>query len=212
MKKLLTLTLTLILSLGVMAMTACGGGGGGGLGDLFGKSELEKAFDAIDNCTIYTVGMNTSSTAPNYMNYKFTKDKVELTTAIGTKWWDATDTSDYVLLNRSYETNYNLTVQHKTKTDYENGRKSSFDLLFGYIAQHEDKLTKTEAGNYKSIDGDPIIHTVSGTNIQYTNVTIYMEDGAIEFAELTLILLGDVVEIEVEVGNTSITLPEYQRN
>jgi hypothetical protein len=210
MKKLLTLTLTLILSLGVMAMTACGGGGGSGLGDLFGKSELEKAFDAIDNCTIETVGISESH--KDYMEYKFTSNKVELTTAAGTKWWDATDTSDYVLLERSYETNYILKVEHKSKTEYQTGRKDTFDLLFGYIAEHEDKLTKTEAGNYKSIDGDPITHTVAGKNVQYTDVIIYMEDGAIDYAELTIIIQGDVVELVVEVGNTIIILPEYDRN
>ena len=209
MKKLLTLTLTLILSLGVMAMTACGGGGGGGLGDLFGKSELEKAFDAIDNCTIETVGISESH--KDYMDYKFTSNKVELTTAAGTKWWDATDTSDYVLLERSYYTSYNLTVQHKAKSEYENGRKSSFDLLFGYIAQHEDKLTKTETGMYRTNE-EPIVHTVSGVAITYDDVRIVMEDGKITFAEFTMSMLDTVVYIEVEVGNTTITLPEYQRN
>lgn len=206
MKKLLTLVLTAILCFGVMAMSACFGGGG-----IFGQSEFEKMFDEIDNCTMYTVGNNTASTAPNYMRYKFTEDKVELTTAAGTKWWDATDTSDYVLLERSYYTNYNLTVQHKTKNEYQNGRNESFDLLFGYIAEHEDKLTKTEAGNYKSTAGDPVVHTVSGVEIQYDDIIIYVEDGKIVFAELTLILAGDMVEIEIEVGNTSITLPEYSR-
>ncbi len=208
MKKLLNFCLMLVLSISVMAMSACFGGGGGGLG----KSDFEKMFDAVqENCTLYTVGSNSYETAPNYMNYKFTKDKVELTTAAGTKWWDATDTSDYVLLERSYYTNYNLTVQHKTKTEYQNGRQDSFDLLFGYIAKHEDKLTKTPEGNYKSTLGDPVVHTVSNVEIQYDDITIFVEDGKIVFAELTLILAGDIVDIEIEVGNTSITLPEYSR-
>ena len=84
--------------------------------------------------------------------------------------------------------------------------------MFGYVAEQEDKLTKTEAGNYKSIDGDPITHTVAGKNVQYTDVIIYMEDGAIEYAELTIFIDGDTVELVVEVGDTTIILPEYDRN
>ena len=117
------------------------------------------------------------------VKYKFTENKVELTTAIGTKWWDATDTSDYVLLERSYNTNYNLTVKHKSKNEYQTARNDSFDLLFGYMAKHEDKFTKTEAGNYKTTPGDPVVHTVGGTQIQYDDVIIYVEDGKIVWAE-----------------------------
>ena len=211
MKKLLTLALTAILCLGVMAMTACSGGGGL-LGGILGgeeKSELVKAFEAIDNCTIETVGI--SEYHKDYMEYKFTSNKVELNAAAGTKWWDATNTSDYVLLERSYETNYILRVEHKSKTEYETGRKDTFDLLFGYIAKHEDKLTKTESGLYRTGE-EPIVHTVSGVAITYEDVRIWTENGKITFAEYTLIMLDTTVYIEVEVGSTSITLPEYIRN
>ncbi len=212
MKKLLSFCLMLVLSISVMAMSGCFGGGSS-IGGLFGGSEFEKMFDDVqENCTMRSVGNNTASTAPNYMKYKFTENKVELTTAIGTKWWDATDTSDYVLLERSYETNYNLTVRHKSKNEYQTARNDSFDLLFGYMAKHEDKFTKTEAGNYKTTPGDPVVHTVGGTQIQYDDVIIYVEDGKIVWAEFALILMGDIVEIEVEVGNTEITLPSYSRD
>lgn len=204
MKKLLTLTLTLILSLGVMAMTACGGGGGG-LGDLFGKSEFEKMFDKVsENCTIESTGVYSG-----YYVYKFTEDKVEITEPVegylGTKWWDATDTSDYVLLERSYNTDFDIEVEHKEKSYYVSGRKDSFNAAFGFIAEHEDKLTKTEEGNYV---GETIVHG----SITYNDIIIYVEEGKIVFAEYDLTTNGGTVHFEVEVGNTSITLPEYQRN
>ena len=207
MKKLLTLTLTLILSLGVMAMTACGGGGGG-LGDLFGKSEFEKMFDKVgENCTIQATGMYSG-----YYVYKFTENKVEMTEpvggSLGYKWWDATDPSDYVFLERSADTQFDIDVTHSDKGGYLYERQDLFNNIFGYIAEHEDKLTKTEDGIYKSTAGDPIVH---GSR-RRDDVFIYTENGEIVFAEFSMLVGSYWVDFELEVGNTSITLPEYPRN
>ena len=112
MKKIISFVLTLFLAIGAFAMSGCA------LLDLIGgKSDLTKAMEAMDNFTFISTSLPTND--KDYICYKFTKDKLELTANVGKKWWDATDPTDYVLLENSYFTNYQTTVQHKSKTEYE---------------------------------------------------------------------------------------------
>lgn len=205
MKKLLNFCLMLVLSISVMAMSACFGGG-------TEKTEFQKMFDVVsENCTIRATGAYSE-----YYIYKYTEDKIQVVEptsggALGTKWWDATDTSDYVLLERSADTLFNLRVTHKDKWHYTSARKDTFSLLFGCFAEHEDEFTKTPEGNYKSTLGDPIVHTHDGAEYQYDDITIFVEEGKIVSAEYTIFISGTPMGYELQAGNTTITLPEYSR-
>lgn len=226
MKKIITFGLTLALAISALTMTGCSF-----LSDLLGggKSDFDKAVDNMNNFTLVTTSY---SNPGDNMTYKFTEDKVELTTVIGTKWWDATDTTDYVLLENSYNTGYSLTVQHKTKAEYQSGRKDSLDMIFSCLTQKDDQLElKTGRDEY-----DPVYYTnKDGKNIEFQyntsagtvkmiffDVAIFVKDGQIVsssdytsgYSILTIDPNGNSSTIVFEIrniGSTQISLPSYTR-
>lgn len=226
MKKIITFGLTLALAISALTMTGCSF-----LSDLLGggKSDFDKAVDNMNNFTLVTTSY---SNAGDNITYKFTEDKVELTTVIGTKWWDATDTSDYVLLERSYNTGNALEIKHKTKAEYQSGRKDTVSMMFSCLTQKDDQLELITGRDdydptyYTNKDGKNIefqYNTSAGTiTMAFFDIAIYVKDGQIvssnSYPSCYSILTTDangnssVMTIEIRnIGTTEISLPSYVR-
>ena len=226
MKKIISFGVTLALAISMLAMSGCSF-----LDDLLGggKSDFDKAVDNMNNFTLVTTSY---SNPGDNITYKFTEDKVELTTVIGTKWWDATDTSDYVLLEQSVNTGYALEIKHKSKAEYQSGRKDTMSMLFSCLTQKDDQLELITGRD----DYDPTYYTnKDGANIEFQyntsegtvtmvffNIAIFVKDGQIVssnsytsgYSILTTDAYGKTSTMTIEIrniGSTEINLPSYVR-
>ena len=233
MKKILAFGLTIALAISALAMSGCSF-----LSGLLGgnKSDFAKAVDGLTNFTLETTSTDYDY---GYLCYRFTEDKMELTTyvadesvpptrypQIGTKWWDATDTTDYVLLEKSINTNNEVLVKHKTKAEYVSGKKDSLDFIFGCLVQKEEQLEfiqsedPSENSYYQNKEGQSIVFEYQTTQglmtMSFFDIKIEYKDGAIVFANYSILTVDPNLTYTMEltlnnVGTPEFTLPAYER-
>lgn len=192
------------------------------------KDDFTKRVEAVmDNCTISVRGLNVSiggysSPNPQTFTYKFTKTRLYL-------WGPSDDiiAATWVAENGTYKY-WKLTtvssgwqeVSGKTKSEYNNARKNSFDLFFGYLTQKSSMFelneSKTQYTNTAPVElsvgeGD------SSINLVYSNIIINLdEDGAIQRADYDLSMaynVGGYTQLETYdaevnfIGSTSVDIP-----
>ena len=111
-------------------------------------------------------------------------------------------------------------IPGKTKTEYQNARKNSFDLFFGNLTKKSDMFILNESKTQYTTDFVPVeISIGSGAatmNYTYSNIIINLTDGAIRGATYDLsraYLVGGYTQLEtyrVEVnfiGSTTVDIP-----
>ena len=198
------------------------------LGDLTKKDDFTKAVEAVsNNCTIEVGGLNISyggqtQSNPAVFTYKFTDTRVYLYAPtedyIAATWVAEDGTYRYWKKNNDAQQRWQE-IEGKTKGEYENARKNSFDLFFGCFTQKstmfelnelKTQYTRIEPIEFKIGEGSTAL------TYTFTNVLINLTDGAIRSATYDLALsysYSGILVVETYrgslnfVGSTSIEIP-----
>ena len=225
-KKLLSIVLAISTLLTCMfAFSGCGVLDS--LGDLGKKDGFTKAVEAVmDNCTIEVRGMNISAGGqtqanPQNFTYKFTETRVYLFAPtqddVAATWVAEGGTYKYWKMTTSSMTWQG--PETRTKTEYNNARKNSFDLFFGYFTKKSSLFVLNEAKTQYTNSAPVEIKIGEGSaamTYTYTNVLINLTDGAIRSATYDLSLSYSYLGVQMVetytgsvnfIGSTSVDIP-----